>query len=149
MDSAPTGGGKLSADQLCTLTGLTDRRHRQLADAGYFPPPVRGFYQAAPTIKGMFRYLTEQVAKKDDSLAAERKLYTRARREKAETENKILLEKYLPKAEVGPAIRNLGLRLRALLQTKLETELPPKLVGLKPLEIRALCQATVDDLCKT
>src|SRR5256885_3244989 len=32
--------GTISADRLCSLTGLTDRRHRQLAKEGYFPPPM-------------------------------------------------------------------------------------------------------------
>lgn len=55
----------IHADKLCALTGLTDRRHRQLAKAGYFPPPVMSEYQLAPTIKGMFQYYREQNAKKD------------------------------------------------------------------------------------
>jgi len=55
----------ITAEKLCALTGLTDRRHRQLAKAGYFPPPLRGEYQLGPAIKGLFRYYNERLQKKD------------------------------------------------------------------------------------
>lgn len=54
----------LTASELCEITGLTDRRHRQLADAGYFPAPSRGVYEAVPTMKGVGRYYREQIQKK-------------------------------------------------------------------------------------
>ena len=50
------GGSEISAEKLCALSGLTDRRHRQLAKDGWFPPPVRGQYQLIPTLQGMFKY---------------------------------------------------------------------------------------------
>lgn len=49
----------ITSDQLCALTGLTDRRHRQLAKEGYFPPPKMSKYSFVPTLKGMFRYYRE------------------------------------------------------------------------------------------
>ena len=65
----------LTADKLCALTGLSDRRHRQLAKAGYFPPPKRGEYQLSATIKGMFSYYRELGQKKtqtDEEIKGER-----------------------------------------------------------------------------
>lgn len=50
----------ISAEKLCALTGLTDRRHRQLAREGYFPSPSKGLYQLTPTIAGIFRYYRER-----------------------------------------------------------------------------------------
>lgn len=52
-------GKTLSAEVLCSLTGLTDRRHRQIAKEGFFPPPVKGQYQLTPTLQGMFKYYRE------------------------------------------------------------------------------------------
>lgn len=49
----------ISAEKLRALTGLTDKVHRGLAARGFFPAPVRGQYQAAQTLVGMFRYYRE------------------------------------------------------------------------------------------
>lgn len=46
----------ITGEKLSALTGLTDRRHRQLAKEGWFPDPKKGEYLLAPTIKGMFNY---------------------------------------------------------------------------------------------
>lgn len=65
----------IHADKLCALTGLSDRRHRQLAKAGYFPPPKLSEYQLAPTIKGMFQYyreLSQRKTETDESIKGER-----------------------------------------------------------------------------
>jgi hypothetical protein len=55
----------ISADKLAALTGYTDRRHRQLASAGYFPPPVDAQYQLVPTIQGLFRYFRQRAESTD------------------------------------------------------------------------------------
>jgi hypothetical protein len=52
----------ITADALAKLTGLTDRRHRQLAKAGFFPPPVRGCYLQAETLTGLFKYFREMAS---------------------------------------------------------------------------------------
>ena len=49
----------IHADRLSALTGLSDRRHRQLAKEGFFPAPVRGHYQTDATLSGLFRYYRE------------------------------------------------------------------------------------------
>jgi hypothetical protein len=137
----------ISADKLCSLTSLTDRRHRQLAKEGYFPPPERGQYKLTATIQGMFRYYAEQLHKKDDNLATERKKYTVVRREKLEIERDILRRLYLPRSEIGPILRNLAANQRAALQNKLENELSVKLSGLDPITIRARMAEAVDQIC--
>ena len=74
----------LTAERLCTLTGLTDRRHRQLAAEGYFPAPIKGQYQLVPTIQGMFRYFRDQMNRGNDEFALERLRKTRAEANLAE-----------------------------------------------------------------
>lgn len=72
----------IAAETLCTLTGLTDRRHRQISKDGYFPPPLNGQYQFTATIQGMFRHYRELSQKRNSStedekrkkLTAERKI---------------------------------------------------------------------------
>lgn len=63
---------KISGDELCSLTGLTDRRHRQIAKDGYFAPPLRGEYERQAALRGMFRYFREAREKAGATLASER-----------------------------------------------------------------------------
>ncbi len=74
----------IPAEQLCTLTGLSDRRHRQLAKDGYFPSPINGQYQLTLTLQGMFRYYREQQNKGNDEFAMERIRKTRTEANLAE-----------------------------------------------------------------
>ena len=69
----------ISSDKLCSLTGLTDRRHRQIAAEGFFPPPIGGNYQMTPTIVGLFRYYRESYQKTNRSLAEDKQ--TKIRKE--------------------------------------------------------------------
>ena len=59
IDSA--NSEQLTADKFCQITGLTDRRHRQLAKAGFYPMPKKGIYEMTPTLAGFVRYMREQV----------------------------------------------------------------------------------------
>lgn len=139
---------RISAKELSEITGLTDRRHRQLATEGFFPPPARGEYHLKKTFVGIARYYREQLHKKGDSVAAERKAYARARRIKVEKETAILDGEYVKREEVGPILKNLALHQRAALQNKLENELSIKLAGLDPIEIRRRMAEAVDELCR-
>ncbi len=129
------------------ITGYTDRRHRQLAVKGYFPPPILGRYQAGKTLIGMVKYLGELVRKKNDRQAKEQLGLTKARRETAQEELAVLRGLYVEKSAIGPALRNISLHQRATLQRKLEQELGPNLAGLTTLEILARIRPAVDEIC--
>ena len=66
------GAGLISGATLCELSGLTDRRHRQLAAEGFFPPPIRGNYQLRAAVSGLFRYYRELQVKRGANLAQKR-----------------------------------------------------------------------------
>lgn len=83
-DDLVTEATKMHADVLCAVTGLTDRRHRQLAKAGYFPPPIGGEYQAVKTLAGVFKYLRELQAKAQGTLEEEKLKKLTAERHMAE-----------------------------------------------------------------
>ena len=76
--------GRLTAETLCKITTLTDQRHRQLAQAGYFPSPRRGYYQFESTIQGLLTYYRERNNKEKESLSGEKLLKLRAERKMAE-----------------------------------------------------------------
>lgn len=109
----------IHADKLCALTGLTDRRHRQLAKAGYFPPPAMSEYQLAPTIKGMFQYYREQKAKQKSS----KERIDKARAEKLEIGNETLKRELLPAEEVRRDVT------RAFVELKTQLLVIPRRVG--------------------
>jgi len=87
--------GTISGEKLSALTGLTDRRHRQLAKEGYFPPPLRGLYPAWPAITGLFKYHREQLSKKSDSLSKLDERAKTAKCEKTEAETALIVGKFI------------------------------------------------------
>lgn len=135
------------AEELCVWTGLSDQRHRQLAKAGYFPPPIRAEYQIIPTLRGVIRHQRELLERKSDTLRQEQEALTKAKRQMAEEELAKFRSEHIPKSVIGPALRNISLHQRAVLQRKLEQELAPNLVGLTALEIGERVRAAVDELC--
>jgi hypothetical protein len=62
----------IAGQALTALTGLTDRRHRQLAKDGFFPEPVRGEYQLTATIKGVVTYYRDSRQRTTKGMAEER-----------------------------------------------------------------------------
>jgi hypothetical protein len=49
-------GNTIAAAQMAQLSGLTERRLRELASEGWFPKAVDGQFQLVPTIQGLLRY---------------------------------------------------------------------------------------------
>src|SRR5438477_627191 len=82
----PKPEGTLSAQELCEITGLTDRHHRRISAAGHFPPPILGRYQVGKTLLGIIRYQRELIQRKSNKLAKEQVALTKARRETAQEE---------------------------------------------------------------
>lgn len=137
----------LSAEKLCAITGLTDRRHRQMATAGYFPPPIKSRYQGGPTLVGIIRYQREQLAKRDDRLVQEQTAYMQAKRLLAEEELAQCRKQNVPVSLLAPALRNISLHQRSVLQAKLEQQLAPQLSGLTTIEILEKVRSAVDEIC--
>ena len=52
--------GAISVEQLVKLSGLTDRRLRELADEEWFPRPVRNQYPLVEAIAGLLRHYRDQ-----------------------------------------------------------------------------------------
>lgn len=134
----------ITAEKLCALTGLSDRRHRQLAKEGYFPPPVDSVYQLAPTITGMFRHYRE---------LGQRRSGTQAELKEEKTKHEIALlkakldreEKRVYDAdEVHRVFMHIGTDIKGEITRLMESELPPKLDGLPAVQMRPILRdATV------
>lgn len=138
----------ITADKLCVLTGLTDRRHHQIADEGYFPKPNRGEYALVPTIQGLFRYYRELSQKAKSKLVE-------LNESKAESESKILRlklakeeKKSVDKSEVNALFLHVSTLQKTILYTKLERELAGRTVGRTAGEISAVGRSVADELAE-
>lgn len=135
----------LTGEELCSITGWTDMRHRQLAMAGYFPAPVRGRYKQRETLLGVIRYLSEQVRK--SKAKGEKELLLKARREIAELTLSESRGELVETVQVRRAWTNIAREQRQLLIRKLETELIAKAPGKSPVELLVIVREIIDDVC--
>lgn len=101
----------IASKDLATLTGLTDRRHRQLADEGFIPAPVRGRWKKEATISGLFRYFRE---KKVGAAAVdeERIRKVRAEADRVEMENELTRGRVVDVKDVLAMIRDRAVSIR-------------------------------------
>src|ERR1043166_1045858 len=99
----------IPAAELCAKTGLTDRQHRNIAKAGFFPPPLRGNYQHLAALNGLIRYFREQLSKRSGKKEKELERLAEVKRKTAEFELAELQRLYVLRSEIGPALRNLSL----------------------------------------
>lgn len=136
----------ISADKLCALTGLTDRRHRQLASDGWFPSPVESQYLLTPTIQGMFRYyresnkLTKQktIDLKEENLRLDSEL----KKAKLAKEHRRVIDR----DEVDKLFFHVSTMGRTELYQAMETELPPKLDGMGAAQMRPILREAADSI---
>jgi hypothetical protein len=142
----------ISAEKLTSLTGLTDRRHRQLADEGFFPKPVEGEYQRDATIRGVLRFYREWKDRAAGDLAGEKLAKLRTERMIAELKLEQQRGEVIPLDEMGDYVARLAAKWEQLLKLKLETEAPPKLIGKNIVEMRrelTLLHDEIRDICNS
>ena len=121
---------KISGEELCSITGLSDRRHRQLAEEGYFPPPIKGQYQFEATLQGMFQHFRDQLNRGQDELSIERLRKTRAEANLAELRLARERKESLDAKSVFKAWENILLTLRQKILS-LPSKVSPRLVYLE------------------
>jgi hypothetical protein len=138
----------MTSKQLGEHLGLTDRRIRQILDLQKIKAIRRGEYDTTGALVALCNYFQGLAEKNTDSYAIERQLLTKARREKVQFEIEQLRKEYFKATEVASTITMLAKANRGLLQRMLESELPPKLLGLSVPEIAERMQQTVNDICE-
>jgi len=136
----------ISAVALVALTGLTDRRHRQLADAGFFPPPVKAQYLLTPTIQGMFRYYREMNARSGGELHAVKLEKLKAETEMAQIRLSETKGEVVALPDQIDFIKKFAARLNQLLTQKIETEVPVRLLGKDIVSARAEARMIHDEV---
>jgi hypothetical protein len=133
--STPTA--TLTGDQLEALTGLTDRRIRQLAKAGYFPPPKNGVYQQVATIRGLFKYYREDHHNTSRTLNDAKLEKLRADAEMSRIKVQQARRETIDRNEVADYLRAWTAKLDLLLTAELENNAPNLVLGRPIDEIRS------------
>ena len=136
----------ISGDKLTELTGLTDRRHRQLADEGWIPKPDRGEYRFAATIRGILKFYRESNERAKGDLASEKLLKLRTERQIAELKLEEQRGEVISLAEMGEFIGRLSAKWEQLLKLKLEVEAPAKVIGKGIVEVRREMRTLHDEM---
>jgi len=138
---ADTSPGTIASTQLCNLTHLTDRRHRQLAHDGYFPPPVRGKYQFVATIQGCFKYYQER---SETQMGDKVKFESHRKLKLLNDRNAGTL---ILTATVEQRLHEIAAGQLKILRQRLENEYPTAVAGMDPAQARVYGKRLVDEIC--
>ena len=136
----------ISGEKMESFTGLTDRRHRQIAKAGYFPSPKDGMYDGNLAIRGMFKYYAETRGEEKQNLSQEKYLKLKADRQLAELKLSQGRAEVVGADDVADALRRLGAKWDQVLTQKLETEIPVRMLGKDIVACRAEAREVHDEI---
>jgi len=136
----------LTGLQLEALTGLTDRRVRQIAKQGYFPAPINGVYQMSVTIRGMFKYYHENRGEKLEVMQDAKLSKLQAEAEMAQIKLATTKGDVISLPEKIEFMKIFAAKLNQLLIQKLETEVPARLVGKGIVEARKEARMVHDEI---
>lgn len=145
----PVQGSELtiSNDELCRITGLTIRRHTEIAKEGYIPGPIDGKWLLVATLSGLFKYYREHNQRTKEKLV-------NTKDEKTQKEI-LLLQLKIAKEERTVAkiseVESLHNHLATLLKTtlfqRLGRELGPKGEGKTAAELNVFGRSIAEELC--
>lgn len=136
----------ITGEQLEALTGLTDRRIRQLAKLGYFPSPNRGVYQQTATIRGLFKYYREDRHAQSNSLNDVKLGKLRAEMELAQIKVAEAKNEVMSVVDAEAFIARFAAKLNQLLMQKLEIEIPARMNGKDITAARAEARLVHDEI---
>ena len=143
----------ISAAELTAFTGYTDRRHRQLADEGYFPKPADGRYERDATHAGLYRFFREMLAKKDNTLEKKRvEQLTKKNKILDQTEelNELNLGErkgdLRSSKQLADALFQLYQETKSILWQRVVDQLPSIVVGMDVESTREIAKGVVNDI---
>lgn len=110
----------ISGDDLCSLTGFTDRWHRKIAEKGYFPPPIRGKYEFVKTMQGLFDHQRELTEQSKKNLQAKQEVLLDKKIEQATFDLAVAKKEVLPLGEIADRIRTIAEQQKSALQFQLD-----------------------------
>lgn len=130
----------IHASQLEQLTGLTDRRLRQIAKLGFFPAPKGGVYPFASTLRGLFIYyrgLNQNEMRQNKLMEEHRKL---------KILNDLKEGQLVPVEKVKHTHSRTLARIDQIIEQKLSNEYPSAVAGLDVPQARVYGKRLGDQL---
>lgn len=136
----------MHSDRMEVITGLGDRRLRQLAEEKYFPPPVKAHYQTLETLVGVIRFY--RTTSSSETLLKKRlaKMDQEMRDRQIDIDEKEKLLK--PIKFFADKIFQLGAEINTTLDFQLNDRLPALNAGLPALEQRKKTRIVYLDILK-
>ena len=120
----------ISGAQLEAFTGLSDRRHRQLAKLGYFASPVVGQYRQIESIRGVLKYYREDHHNTSRTLNDAKLEKLRADAEMSRIKVEQAKRETIDRQEVSDYLRAWTAKLDLMLTAELENNAPNLVLGL-------------------
>ena len=132
----------IAGAKLALLSGLSDRRHRQIAKDGYFPDPIRGRYKFEATISGLFKFYRE----KQKELREVKQAIADEQHRRLKRENDLEDDLVVSRAEVVSEFRKVVEPIKQMMRQKLENEYPLAVAGLDVPQARIYGKRLEDDI---
>lgn len=138
----------ISAEELCVLTELSDRQHRNIAAAGNFPLPIDGKYQFWLTMRGLLKYYREKNTRTKEGAQNTNAEYKKVQTRLLLLEEAQKLKKMVDRSDVDALLSSMGSLQKAVLYASLGNEYPGKCVGLTSAEIKVYGLQLADRICQ-
>lgn len=135
---------KISSDKLCSFTGLTDRRHRQLAKEGVFPPPIGSQYDHDATLVGLFKYFRTKQESSTGGMAEAKLKREQAKARTAEVEAKKAEESVIDVSEAKRGFSRMAVVIKAKLLA-IPSSMAPLAAGKSAAEVEGITRKAVVD----
>lgn len=129
------------------LTGLGERRLRQLATEGFFPQPVENQFDLVQTVKGVLGYYRDAKNRYRESVDRLKAVKLERETQKIELELKRMEGETVEIAAVNEFLLHVATLQKTALYQALQKELPPRSAGKTEPELAVLGREVADTLC--
>ena len=141
--AAPEGFPEfITAAKLTSLSGLSDRRHRQIAKEGFYPDPKKSNYKFEATLAGLLKFYRE----KQKELREVKQAIADEQHRRLKRENDLADELLVARAELVAEFRKVIDPIKQMLRQKLENEYPLAVAGLDVPQARIYGKRLEDDI---
>lgn len=129
------------------LTGLGERRLRQLAAEGFFPPAIENRFDLVATVQGVLAYYRDAKNRYRENVDRLKAAKLEREGQKLELELLRLEGQTLEASDVDTFLLHVATEMKLSLYQVLVKELPPRAAGRTDAELTVLGRETAEKLC--
>ncbi len=130
------------------LTGLGERRLRQLATEGFFPQPIENRFALVELVQGVLAYYRDAKNRYRESVDRLKAAKLERETQKIELELRKMEGETVEMAAVNEFLLHVATLQKTALYQALQKEFPPRVVGLDEAEASVLGREVADKLCQ-